>query len=86
MYALVENNSVTKLFTYPKGFVLNDVQYSADIFTKWTTAEKNAIGIYEVITDSTNKIESHLALFNWENSASRNRLEVIRKWQSNDSN
>ena len=55
MYALVENNSVTKLFTYPKGFVLNDVQYSADIFTKWTTAEKNAIGIYEVVTDSINK-------------------------------
>ena len=55
MYALVENNTVTKLFTYPKGFVLNNVQYSADIFTKWTTAEKNAIGIYEVITDSTNK-------------------------------
>jgi len=55
MYALVENNTVTKLFTYPKGFVLNNVQYSSDIFTKWSIAEKNAIGIYEVITDSTNK-------------------------------
>lgn len=54
MYALVKNNLVTKLFTYPKGFELNNIQYSSDIFSKWSTAEKNAIGIYEVVTDSTN--------------------------------
>ena len=54
MYALVESESITKLFPYPKGFVLNGVQYSQDIFYKWTKAEKEAIGIYEVETDSTN--------------------------------
>jgi hypothetical protein len=54
MYALVENNQITKYFQNPKGFILNDNQYSADIFTKWSQAEKEAIGIYEVITDSTN--------------------------------
>ena len=54
MYALVENNSVTKLFTYPKGFEVNGNQYSQDIFYKWSKAEKEAIGIYEVTTDSTN--------------------------------
>ena len=54
MYALVENNQITKYFQNPKGFILNDNQYSADIFTKWSKAEKEAIGIYEVITDSTN--------------------------------
>ena len=55
MYALVESGSITKIFTNPKGFVLNNNQYPADIFSKWTKAEKEAIGIYEVITDSTNK-------------------------------
>ena len=55
MYALVINNSIEKLFTYPKGFVLNDNQYSADIFTKWSKEEKEAIGIYEVEIDHSNK-------------------------------
>ena len=55
MYALVINNSIEKLFTYPKGFVLNNNQYSADIFTKWSKEEKEAIGIYEVEIDHSNK-------------------------------
>jgi hypothetical protein len=79
MYALVENNSVTKLFTYPKGFVLNDVQYSADIFTKWTTAEKNAIGIYEVITDSTNKKDEKWYINTNESFTFANNT-VTRSW------
>ena len=54
MYALVESGSITKIFTNPKGFVLNNNQYPADIFYKWTKDEKEAIGIYEVETDSTN--------------------------------
>jgi len=54
MYALVESGSITKIFNNPKGFVLNNIQYSADIFYKWTKSEKEAIGIYEVETDSTN--------------------------------
>ena len=54
MYALVESGSVTKLFPYPKGFELNGNQYPQDIFYKWTKDEKEAIGIYEVETDSTN--------------------------------
>ena len=55
MYALVIKNSIEKLFTYPKGFILNDNQYSADIFTKWSKEEKKAIGIYEVEFDHSNK-------------------------------
>jgi len=54
MYALVESGSITKIFTNPKGFVLNNNQYPADIFYKWTKDEKEAIGIYEVETNSTN--------------------------------
>ena len=54
MYALVENNEIIKYFSYPKGFVLNNNQYSADVFTKWSVAEKEAIGIYEVVYDNSN--------------------------------
>ena len=55
MYALVESGKITKIFTNPKGFVLNNTQYPADIFYKWTKDEKEAIGIYEIEIDSTNK-------------------------------
>ena len=54
MYALVVNGQITKYFNYPKGFELNGNQYSAQLFTKWSKAEKEAIGIYEIITDSSN--------------------------------
>ena len=54
MWALVEDNSITKTFNRPKGFTLGDIQYPASIFTLWSTAEKEAIGLYEVINDSTN--------------------------------
>ena len=55
MYALVINNEITKYFSYPKGFTLGDLQYSKDIFTKWSVEEKEAIGIYEVVFDDSNK-------------------------------
>ena len=55
MYALVESETITKYFNYPKGFTLGDLQYPADIFTKWSSSELEAIGIYEVIFDNSNK-------------------------------
>ena len=55
MYALVENNIITKYFHHPKGFTLGDNQYPADIFMKWSVEEKEAIGIYEVVFDDSNK-------------------------------
>ena len=55
MYALVESGTITKYFNYPKGFTLGDLQYPADIFTKWSSSELEAIGIYEVIFDNSNK-------------------------------
>jgi len=55
MYALVESGTITKYFNNPKGFTLGDLQYPADIFTKWSVAEKEAIGIYEVVFDDSNK-------------------------------
>ena len=79
MYALVESGSITKIFTNPKGFILNNTQYPADIFSKWTKAEKEAIGIYEVITDSTNKKdEEYFINTNEEYNYADN--QVTRSW------
>jgi len=55
MYALIIDGTITKYFSYPKGFTLGDNQYSADIFMKWSVEEKEAIGIYEVVFDNSNK-------------------------------
>lgn len=54
MYALVESGNITRYFNNPKGFSLNGNQYSADVFTKWTNTEREAIGIYEIIFDNSN--------------------------------
>jgi len=54
MYALVEDNNITKLITNPKSLVIGDVRYPAKIFSVWSASELNAIGIYEVVTDSSN--------------------------------
>ena len=57
MYALIKDNKIEKFFSYPKGFTLNGNQYPADIFSKWSVEEKEAIGIYEVVFNSSNKKE-----------------------------
>jgi len=54
MYAVVENNQITQFINYPKSIVIGDVRYPAKIFTMWSKAEKEAIGIYEIETDSSN--------------------------------
>ena len=60
MYALIQNNEIVKVFANPEGFTLNGNQYSSQIFTLWSNEEKNAIGIYEIETDSSNfKDESY---------------------------
>ena len=55
MYALVEDNNITKLINNPKSIVIGDVNYPAKIFQLWSTSELEAIGIYEVVFDNSNK-------------------------------
>ncbi len=55
MFALVEDGSITKYFSGNRGITLGDVQYPQAIFTLWSAAEREAIGIYEVEYDNTNK-------------------------------
>jgi len=48
MFALVESGSITKFFSGNRGITIGDLQYSKQIFTLWSKAEREAIGIYEV--------------------------------------
>jgi len=55
MFALVESGSIIKYLSGNKGITLNDLQYPRAIYTLWTEAERNAIGIYSIVYDNTNK-------------------------------
>ena len=79
MYALVVDNSVTKVFPGPKGFEHNGNQYAPDIFYKWSKAEKEAIGLYEVTTDSTNYKDEQWYI-NTNESFTFNSGKVTRSW------
>ena len=56
MFAIVESGSITSMPRGNKGIRIGDIKHSPDIFTsKWTESERNAIGIYTVEIDNTNK-------------------------------
>jgi hypothetical protein len=55
MHAIVKDNEVKQIITNPRSLVIGDVRYPAKIFELWSKAEKEAIGIYEVTTNLTNK-------------------------------
>lgn len=54
MWALVENNQVTQVYTRPKAITIGDVSYPQNIFMLWSSEELEAIGIYEVVVDNSN--------------------------------
>ena len=55
MYALITDGSIAKYLSGNRGITIGDIQYPQNIFTVWTAAEKEAIGIYEVIQNNTKK-------------------------------
>ena len=56
MYALIENNEIKKIINKPKGLVIGDTRHSRNIFSfRWSNEEREAIGIYEVVFDNSNK-------------------------------
>ena len=54
MWALVESNNVTQVYTRPKGLTIGDVNYPSNIFMLWSSSELEAIGIYAVVIDNSN--------------------------------
>ena len=57
MWALIEDGSITKIINKPKGMIIDDIQYSRNIFSLWSVAEKEAKGIYEIV------FEKHVITF-----------------------
>ncbi len=56
MFALVESGSITKMMKGNKGITIGDNQYPSAIFgAAWTESERNAIGIYTVEINETNR-------------------------------
>jgi len=55
MFALIESGSITKYLNGNKGITLGDTQYPRAIYTLWSEAERNAINIYSIVYDDTNK-------------------------------
>jgi len=79
MYALVEDNKIKQIITNPKAMVIGDVRYPAKIFSLWSKSELNNIGIYEVVTDLTNKKdEAYYINTNEEYDFADN--QVTRSW------
>ena len=55
MWALLNSdNKVNKILTRQKALTIADVKYPANIFSMWTSAELEALKIYEVVVDNTN--------------------------------
>jgi hypothetical protein len=55
MFAVVESGSIVSMPKGNKGIQIGDLKYPASIFTLWTEAERNAIGVYTVDIDETNR-------------------------------
>ena len=56
MWALIEDGSITKHLRGNRGITIGDIQYSRNIFSfRWSNEEREAIGLYEVVFDNTNK-------------------------------
>jgi len=55
MFALVQSGSITKFFSGNQAVTIGDIQYPKSIFTLWSKAEREAISIYEVVFDNSNK-------------------------------
>ena len=55
MFALVESGSITKMLSGNRGITIDGIQHPRAIYTLWTEAERNTIGIYEVAIDISKK-------------------------------
>jgi len=54
MWALIENEEISRVYTRPTALTIGDTQYPSNIMDSWTASELEAIGIYAVVEDNTN--------------------------------
>jgi hypothetical protein len=50
MFAYVKSGSIVSYPQENRGIEIDGIKHSADIYTKWTESERNAIGIYTIET------------------------------------
>ena len=56
MWALVEDGSITKIINKPRGMIIDNIQYSRNIFSfRWSNEEREAKGIYEIVWNNSKK-------------------------------
>ena len=55
MFALVQDNTITKHLSGNKGVTIGDMQYPSNIFTLWSEEELNYVGLYSIVFDNSNK-------------------------------
>ena len=79
MFALVESGEIKKYFSGNKGITIGDNKYPKAIFTLWSKDEREAIGIYEVETDSTNHKDEKWYI-NTNESFTFGSGKVTRSW------
>ena len=61
MWAIVKDNEITETFSNLKGLVIDNIQYSRNIFSfRWSEAERNAIGVYTIVHDNSNQKDNSL--------------------------
>ena len=53
MWALIKDNKIEQIYQRPKSLVIGEVRYPSNMFSKYTDAEKAAIGIYPVEDSGT---------------------------------
>ena len=96
MFALIENQQITKFYSGNKGVIIEDNQYPRSIFTLWSEAQRNAIGIFEVTVDTTNKkdeqwyintnvsygVESNKAVGSYGTATAKAHVDTL--WTSQD--
>lgn len=52
MWALIKDDKVEQIISYPTNIEIDNIKHSSKIFNAWTWDELNAIGIYQVIPAS----------------------------------
>ena len=55
-WAHVKDGNIQQIYQRPKSLILGEVRYPSNMFTKYTNAEKAAIGIYPVVDTGTKEM------------------------------
>ena len=89
MWALIKDNEIDHIISHPKSMVIDDITHPRAIFTAWTEADKQAIGIYSVIEPSHAASKFHyesnvVYTFNEEQQKVIGTIETVYDYELED--